>query len=1806
MPTIDDKIVSASFDSKKFEDGVNKTIAAIDKLNKSLQFPNAGKGLESINTAAKRVDLSHIGASVDQISSKLNAFRLTAVAVFANVASQAIRAGANFAKAFTLDPLIAGFQEYATNLNAIQTILANTQASGADLKDVNAALQELNDYSDKTIYNFSQMAKNIGTFTAAGVDLDTATGAIKGIANLAALSGSNAEQASTAMYQLSQAISSGRVSLQDWNSVVNAGMGGTVFQRALAQTAVSMGKLKDSSLKLVGPMKNVSINGESFRQSMQAGPGKTSWLTSDVLTKTLQQFTGDLTDAQLKAQGFNDAQIASIQQTAKTAMHAATEVKTITQVFEVAKETAGSGWAKTFQIIFGNFEEAKKTFTALSNTINGFINTNADARNKVLGDWKKLGGRTILLDSIKTAFTNLGRILAPIKEAFRDIFPAKTGKDLLDLTLKFRDFANALRPSQQTIDNLKRTFRGLFALMDIGKQVIGGLFTVLGRLFGAAGVGGGGFLNLTGNIGDFLVSVDEALKKGDRLHEFFIKLGDVLAVPIRVIGKLKDALVGLFDVFSSGGESAVSGLSQSMTPLQKALDLARTALNKFMNTFSNVASFLQPEIEKIAGAFAGLGPGIVDAVQNINVELILQAIRTGLLAGIFLLFKQMLGPRGFFGKGPFASQIGKSIGKNLGGGIVKNIAGSFSALQGSMQALQRNIQSKTLMNIAIAIALLTASVVALSLVDPKKISSALTTMTIMFGELLASLKIINSISAGAGLARLPIVTASLIGLAVAIDILTLAVLAMSRLSWDELARGLGGVAALLGTLTVVAGPLGKNSAGMIRAGAGITAIAIGLNIMALAVRQFGSMNLEELGKGLGSIAVTLGIMIGTMSALPVSGMIRAGAGITIMAVGLNVLALAVRQFSTMSLPELAKGLGAIAVSLGIIVVAMKFMPRNMVKNSAALILVASALNLIALAVQRMGSMSLEEIGKGLGTLAASLTILAVALKYMASNIAGAVALGIVAAGIALLTPALIALGGQSWESILKSLAALAGALIILGVAGRLLTPAVPALLGLGAAVLLLGGGLALAGAGIALIGVGLSSIAIAGPTAVAILLQALRDLANEIPNFAKNVVLGLLEVVKTFSETAPLFVDALVKIVESLLDVIIKSTPKLVQAFGVVLSAMLKIILDNVPKIVNAGIKLILGLLKGIAQNIDDVVKAAADVIISFLKGLANQVGRIIQAGVDVITALIKGIVNGLISLVDAGARAIVKFLNGIADAIVKYEPQIIAAGVKIGAALIEGLAKGLIDLIPFIKRKVEDLAKKLPHWMRKVLGISSPSMEGIGIGKDFVKGIAKGVSDDKPAVDATKKMGHNVKKAAEEVLHPDIMERIGQNAIRGFAKGVHGSSDDVLTAFKDLNDKLVTNARETRKTIAEEQAKLDELSKHPKKNAEAIKVVQDAIKKNQAVLAQATSGHIALTKTLKQEKVELIGLINDYGSIDKKLTAATQALADAKQLRDDAFDQFSSQYGKLPDIVSPTDAEGKPVDQLAAYQQSLIDQVNAVTKYKETLDKLRKLGLDDQTYKKLLEEGTADQAFADQLLKGGKNAIKGLNILDGDLQIAAGGLADTASKNLYQVGVDISQGFVDGLTAKKSKIHDAMVKLASEMVSAMKGALKVKSPSQVFAEIGKLSAEGMAKGLIESSKAVTDAIYMVSDDAMGAMQNSMGKISATIADGIDSNPTIKPILDLTDVQNGAKRLGSILDTGPVVAKTSNGQASAISSEQTATQADQTTTAPGETSIKFEQNNYSPEALDPVEIYRRTRNQISQLRNVVSPVVTPA
>ena len=410
--TIDSRVVEMRFDNKNFESNVAQSMSTLDKLKAKLNLSGASKGLENLDKAAKNTNMSGLASGVETVNAKFSAMQVIGMTALSRITNAAITAGKNMTSALTINPVKEGFNEYETQINAVQTILANTQKEGTNVKMVNAALDELNTYADKTIYNFTEMTRNIGTFTAAGVKLNTSVKSIQGIANLAAMSGSTSQQASTAMYQLSQALAAGKVSLMDWNSVVNAGMGGQVFQDALIRTSENLKTGAKEAINTYG----------TFRKSLT----ESGWLTTEVLTETLNQFAGAYSKADLMSQGYSEKQAEDITKMAKTAIDSATKVKTFTQLIGTLKERLGSGWTETWRLLIGDFEEAKTLWTGVSDVLGTFIDNMSNARNAVIKSamGKGLGamGKELTkafsgineavktVDKVSSSLTNLGKV----------------------------------------------------------------------------------------------------------------------------------------------------------------------------------------------------------------------------------------------------------------------------------------------------------------------------------------------------------------------------------------------------------------------------------------------------------------------------------------------------------------------------------------------------------------------------------------------------------------------------------------------------------------------------------------------------------------------------------------------------------------------------------------------------------------------------------------------------------------------------------------------------------------------------------------------------------------------------------------------------------------------------------------------------------------------------------------------------------------------------------------------------------------------------------------------------------------------------------------------------------------------------------------------------------------------------------------------------------------------------------------------------------------------------------------------------
>ena len=831
--TIDERVVEMRFDNSRFERNVQTSLSTLDKLKNSLNLSGATKGFEEIDNASKKVNMSGLGSAVESVRMKFSALEVMAVTALANITNSAINTGKKLVSSLTIDPIKSGFQEYETQINAVQTILANTSSKGTTLDQVNNALDELNEYADQTIYNFTEMTRNIGTFTAAGVDLDKSVTSIKGIANLAAASGSNAQQASAAMYQLSQAIAAGKVQLMDWNSVVNAGMGGELFQNALKRTAEHFGYNVDTMISKYG----------SFRESLTEG----GWLTTEVLTETLTQLSGAYTEADLIAQGYSEEQAKEITQLAQTASEAATKVKTFTQLFDTLKEAAQSGWTQSWEIIVGDFEEAKELLTEVSNVFGKIINDSAEARNSMLQGWKDLGGRVALVDALRNSFEGIMSVIAPIKEAFREIFPPITAQQLYGFTEGLKTLTERLTISEETSKNLKNTFKGLFAVLDIVRQVIMAVFDAIGSLLGGVGSLGSGVLGLTGSFGEWLVKLNEFIKQGDIFNKIFGTIANVIktvATGIRdFINLIAEKLVfpgfELFHSLLERVQTRMSQVGETVGGMENGVISAFDSMGRALEScqFIQLLQALWDVIKKIgsgiASALGKIGSALSESLGNANFSGIIDLLNGVSFGAIAIGITKFVGT--------IKEQI-DSIGR-----IKDSLIGILDSVRGCFEAYQTRLKAGALLKIAAAIAILVASLVTLALIDSDKLSKSLSAITVLFADLMASMAVFNKISGQVtGTVKS---TTAMLGMSTAVLILASALKKIGDLDIKQLSAGLVGITGLTAIMIAAAKIMGSGGKTIIKGSSQMVIFAAAIKILASACEDLSSLDWNQLAKG---------------------------------------------------------------------------------------------------------------------------------------------------------------------------------------------------------------------------------------------------------------------------------------------------------------------------------------------------------------------------------------------------------------------------------------------------------------------------------------------------------------------------------------------------------------------------------------------------------------------------------------------------------------------------------------------------------------------------------------------------------------------------------------------------------------------------------------------------------------------------------------------------------------------------------------------------------------------------------------------
>lgn len=1418
---VDERVVEMRFNNALFESKVQQTMRSLAALNEKLMFKGAEKGFEKVSDSSEKVKFNALLNALDNLSQKFSAVEVIGVTALMRITNQAVDAGERLVKALSLDPIISGFQEYETQINAVQTILANTSSKGTTLDQVNAALDELNHYADLTIYNFTEMTRNIGTFTAAGVDLNTSVSAIKGIANLAAVSGSTSQQASTAMYQLSQALASGTVKLQDWNSVVNAGMGGQVFQDALKETARVHGIAIDSMIKKEG----------SFRETLSKG-----WLTSSILTETLQKFTGDLNEETLKSIGYTDEQIKKIMEMGKTANDAATKVKTFSQLKDTLTEALQSGWTQTWQTIIGDFEEAKELFTRFSDVFSDLINKSAEARNTVLAGglntgWqqlstalgdsadfysqmlekvmlangsisqkqiddagsfvkalqqggvsaeqlqnglkesykqlsvlgalsddalkakkldpaqvrslaksfeevnqkvadgsldldiysKKIGelsGREHLIESIWNVFEALEKVVEPVARAWQKIFSPITADQIYNIAKSIDEFTAKLSISDETADKIERTFSGIFAVLNVWKNMLLTVSKVLGEVFNAVSPLAGGFLSITASLGDCLVEMANAVNNSktfkttlDGIHWIIGKVSEGMQTFAGVLTDVSNNVSVVFDPLKTLGE-----------------------------WFENFISFITPKLkwlaDKIGEIFEELGSGASGAFGNLNGNALWGFANAGMIAGL------IAGIKGFL---EAFKDIGSTVKDTIGG-----VAELLNKLGEAVTAWKNNKNAETLKTISTAVAILAGSLVVLSMVKPERLAASTGAMIALFAELLVALAIYDEIAkktkkVGKG-------TSSMVVMAAGVLILTSALKKISEIETEKLLTSVIALGAVMAELVAAQVAISKWAKDGAKHAMSMLAMAAAVRVLAEAVEQLADLGWDGIEKGLIAVAGLLA-EVAAFSGLSNFGGLTAGkaVGILILAAALSVLEKSVSAFSKMPVDELQNGIGVLGAILGeIAVFSMLSNPAEHVLSTAtALTILSGGLLILSNALANLGGMTLGQIGVALAAMAGGLIEMGVALTLVKGSLGSATSFLIMSVVLNALVSPLKSLGEMSLEEIGHGLLAVGGALGIFAIAVGTMSLAGPIVIAVSAALSLLAGSFAL------LLGT-MAAVSLM-PLRVEALVVALGTLGSAIGVFIAGVIAGLgtaagsiaiaiaeiiVAVCNAIAQAVPAIGNALAQLIVAICNVIVQCSEPIGQALFTLGTVVIQTIIDLIAWAWDGG---------GEGGGIKGALSELLGNIVAWLSEHLNPIN----------------LFGGLLGTI-----------SGFFGKIGEYMSQGLANGLNTGAS------------VQIANNGVQTLCNKVKDFFRNAFGINSPSTWMRELGQWFAPGLINGLNGTASIAKlnaGTKVFGENVKSGLSGTFDGlnSWMFNKGSDAASSFYNGL-SAAKNVRTGSKD------------------------------------------------------------------------------------------------------------------------------------------------------------------------------------------------------------------------------------------------------------------------------------------------------------------------------------------------------------------------------------------------------------------------------------
>lgn len=1579
--TIDGRVVEMKFDNSDFEKNVAQSMSTLDKLKQALNIDSA-KSLEDIGKATKSFDLNGVGTAVETVQAKFSALQIVGYTALQEITKAALNLGTTLIHK-VLDPIKSGGMNRALNIEQAKFQLEGLGVAWKDIED------DINYGVKDTAYGLDVAAKAASQLTASGVMLgDEMKAALRGISGVASMTSSSYEEISPIFTTIA---GQGKVMTMQLRQLESRGL------NAAATLAKSLGTTEATVREMVT---HGEIDFATFSKAMDDAFGP----HAKDANKT---FTGAMSNvrAALSRIGAN---------------FATPYMENMRLIF-----------VETIDVING----INKALGPIYKDVSGIMEI---VQKGITGFLKQLKVNDVItptVNAVRNAFYALLLVVQPIRDAFKEVFPKALVQSLSDISNGLEKFTSKLVISEKDASNVKKTFKGLFAVLDIIGKAFKAAFSAIIPFTGGLGSVLSSLLSFTGGIGEYLVHLDEIITKNDIFGKVFSKVADVVQHASDYITGAIDKITKAFKEFKenhidnkdfSGFTNFIDSLKNRIASFDTIGEAFKKIFDKIKDVLSNFAPYFKAGVQLVADSIGILLKGFADAFKgsgNDPFTAFLNFFSTATTGTMFTAFAQSL------------AQVAKQV-KYMGG-----LSSILFQVKNVLITYQADLKAGVLTKLAKAIAIFAASLLVLSLINPTRLISSMAAVEILMETLKRFIAFTTTIANSSLTAQANIVTLSalMISLSSAILILTVAVKSLAKLDFLSLVQGMTALIILIKTLSNQAVLLSSMDTKVMKGASTMIALGIAVRILASAVKTIGKLDWFDIAQGMAAVLILIkalgnqAVLLSNMDAK-----VMKGAGVMIaMAAAIDLLSIAISVLGKMNFEDVVQGVGAvIAIMYAFSMTIGKVDPKGIVRVGLAFIEVSLAISMLTATVLIFAKLKLSELVQGIGGVVVAMIAMAGTLALLSKIQANPLALAGIAASLLILGTAItvlsVGLKVLSTIPFLKLLGDLALLIAVLAgftVASIALVEFIPVMAAMAAVVAILGAGVLGLGAGIALLGVGLSLLA-ASATAVVASLGAIRVIiATVIPAVFTAAANGVIQFATVIGNGAAQIVKAITNLGHELIVGLTVLIPDLINLVCTIVEAIRDEMVRLIPGFVETGIKLITGIINGINASLPALVKAGNDLFINFLNSTANEIRRctplIIEAVDNLMNAIIYAMKMWFTHLFQCGGEIVIKIIEGM--------KQLLGPIKNAGAAVLK----------------------------QAMLGISEGIKGVVQLGKDFVNGFIEGIKSApqkiwnaasglvKSALGAIKQTQNSNSPAKET-------QKLGGDFGDGYSLGIKSKEGDAAKAGASLTNAALDPIKEGAAQLPSLFNPISEYSKRFGLFTEKNKNATEDLRKEM----------IDIKKPSKEYGEEVNSLADGQEKLATNTGKATSAGKEQKTFLESMRDTISNQL----DIFSKF--EMKQEVTADTMLQNMKSNIDGFASWSHRLAVLSERGIDQALYQKLAEMGPKGYETVAAFVQMTDAQLKEANDLFAQSMTLPESQAAIVQAGFTYAGEMASKGFSDALNNHKAT-YDAAHGLGEAAIKGVDEALQIHSPSRVMKDKGWYTQMGFRDGL-RSGQAIT------------------------------------------------------------------------------------------------------------------------------------